>query len=276
VLARRLGLDVGTLITTGASDGVLANLGVGALDGRQLVMTAGTSLAARRGMRAPATNPATRVFCYALGPATFVSGAPSNSGGDALEWIYSKLLTRWNASAPGGLAQALDEARTATAEGLFFLPYIAGERAPLWSDATAGALVGLRAEHTATDALRAAVEGILFNAAWLIEQVTENAEAPDAVIATGGVFQSDWIAELAASVFGLPVIAAGAEDASARGAALLADIAAGVQSWESAVVSAAVQLAYAPRLTPRAEEIDRYRAKYHRFRALAAALEPAP
>jgi gluconokinase len=271
--ARRLGLDDRTLFVMGASDGVLANLGVGAVDGRQLTLTAGTSLAARRGVAAPTTDPATLIFCYALGPSRFICGAASNNGGDALEWLYRSLLTHWSAP-KGSLSQALEEARTARADDLVFLPYIAGERVPFWSDATLGALVGLRAEHTAADALRAAIEGVLFNAAWLIEQVTANAGPPDAVIATGGVFQSAWIAELGASIFGLPVTAAGAEDASARGAALLAEIAAGIQTWESATALAAGQSAQSPNFAPNSEDSERYRRNYQRFRALASALEP--
>jgi gluconokinase len=273
-IARHLGLDGAPLIATGASDGTLANLGVGALDSRWLVVTIGTSLAVRRGVAEPVTDPATRIFCYALGPDRFVSGAASNNGGGVLQWMYQRLLTHWPGDAqPDGLAAALEEASHAHADGLIFLPYIAGERAPLWSGDTSGALVGLRAEHTAADALRAAVEGILFNAAWLMEQVVGGRAAPEAVVATGGAFQSGWVAQLAADILGLPLISAGAVFASARGAALVADIAAGARTWEQAQEVGATELAAAPRIEPRPNEMARYQERYQRFRALAAALE---
>ena len=272
-VAQRLGLDAGTLIATGASDGALANLGVGALDGRQLVMTIGTSLAARRGVTEPVTDPATRVFCYVLGAGYFVAGAASNTGGATLDWMYHNLLARWSGvAAPDGLSHALEEASHASADGLLFLPYIAGERAPLWSGETRGALVGLRAEHTAADALRASVEGMLFNAVWLAGQAVDGAATPDAIIATGGVFKSPWIAQLAADILGLPLILAGDVDASTRGAALLADIAAGVHSWDKAGAVAAAWLTDAPRIKPNQEETARYQTKYRHFRALTAAL----
>ncbi len=272
-IAQRLALDAGTLIVIGGSDGALANLGVGALDGRRLALTIGTSLAVRRGVRVPATNTATRAFCYVLGPDRFVSGAASNSGGATLEWMYYNLLAHWaDGSAPSALASALEEASHARAEGLFFLPYIAGERAPLWSSDTSGALVGLRAEHTAADALRAAVEGVLFNATWLVEQVIEGSPAPESVIASGGVFRSPWIAQMAADILGLPLILASEVDASARGAALLADIAAGVQAWEEAGTIGEKWLREAPHLAPHPDAMARYQTKYHRFRAIAAAL----
>lgn len=272
-ITQRLGLRAGTLFVTGGSDGALANLGAGALDERRLVVTIGTSLAVRRAVRAPATNPATRVFCYVLGPDRFVTGAASNSGGVTLEWMYHNLLARWADDAvTGGLTSALEEAGQARAEGLFFLPYIAGERAPLWSGETSGALVGLRAEHTAADALRAAVEGLLFNASWLVEQVVDGGPAPEAVIATGGMFRSPWIAQLAADILGLPLIPAGEVDASARGAALLADIAAGARAWEEAGAVGEKRLAEASHIAPRLQKTARYQKKYHRFRALVAAL----
>lgn len=275
-ITRRLGLDDAPLIAIGASDGTLANLGVGALDSRRLVVTIGTSLAVRRGIAEPVTDPATRIFCYALGPDRYVSGTASNNGGGALEWMYQRLLAHWPGDAhPDGLPAALEEASHTRADGLIFLPYIAGERAPLWSGETSGALVGLRAEHTAADALRAAVEGILFNAAWLVEQVVGGRAAPEAVIATGGAFQSGWVAQLAADILGLPLISAGAVVASARGAALAADIAAGARTWEQAQEAGSADLAGAPRIEPRPDEAARYRERYHRFRALAASLAPA-
>jgi gluconokinase len=237
-------------------------------------LTIGTSLAVRRAVSRPVTNPATRVFCYVLGPERFIAGAASNSGGASLEWLYHNLLARWAAhgATAGDLPGALEEASRAHAEGLIFLPYIAGERAPLWSAETSGALAGLRAAHTAADALRAAVEGVLFNAAWLTEQVVENTTPPEAIIATGGVFQSVWIAQLAADILGLPVIPAGGVDASARGAALVADIAAGARTWEQAEKAAGAALAGDARVAPHMAETARHRQRFPAFRQWAHAL----
>ncbi|HEY7850950.1 MAG TPA: FGGY-family carbohydrate kinase, partial [Ktedonobacterales bacterium] len=56
-------------------------------------------------------------------------------------------------------------------------------------------------------------------------------QPPEAIIATGGAFQSAWLRQLAADIFGLPVYEVASIDASARGAALLADLAVGEGSW---------------------------------------------
>ncbi|HEX9038879.1 MAG TPA: gluconokinase [Ktedonobacterales bacterium] len=271
--ARRLGLEEGTLFVAGGSDGAMANLGVGALEGPRLALTIGTSLAIRLGVASLITNPDTRVFCYLVKPGRFVSGAASNSGGVALEWLYRQMLAGFNgASTPDGLSQALGQAASAQANGLIFLPYIAGERAPLWSGATRGGLIGLSIEHTAADVLRAGVEGVLFNAAWLVEQVVKGAATPEEVIATGGVFNSAWIGQVASDILGVPLVLAANVDASARGAALIADIAAGVRTWRQAEEWAGAALAESPRLEPRPVETARYRPRYLEFRRLAASL----
>lgn len=276
-VARRLGLPVGALIATGGSDGTLANLGVGALEGRRLALTVGTSLAVRRGVAAPTTNPATRVFCYALGPERFVSGAASNSGGALLEWLYRRLLAGFGAPPPpDGLSAALAQAEQASAEGLLVLPYVAGERAPLWSAQTRGAMAGLTIAHGPADVLRAAVEGILYNAAWLVEQVVDGVPQPEVALATGGVLKNAWIAQTAADILGAPLIVAAQVDASARGAALLAEIAAGLRTWVQAEEAARAPLARAPRLEPRPAEVARHRERYQEFRRLAQELAVAP
>lgn len=238
---RALGVEHACVVTIGASDGTLANLAVHATDGRHLVVTIGTSLAVRIGSREIATDPQTRAFCYALSEehALYVLGAPSNAGGSTLEWVYQRGAAAF--SSVGDIAltqratlsfeQAMAAAGDTTVSDLYFLPYIAGERAPFWTTRTAGALVGLRSEHTAVHALRAAAEGIMLNARWIAEPFLTAPHPPEAVIASGGGFQSAWMRQLAADIFNLPVYEIASVEVSARGAALLADLAVGARAW---------------------------------------------
>lgn len=236
------GLAPGCAINVGASDGALANLAVHALDGRRLVLTVGTSLAVRVGASSVALDPATRDFCYVLDEerGLFVRGAPSNSGGALLEWVYERGALafasggdRASSSDRMSLEAALAVAGQASSDGLYFLPYVAGERAPLWTSRATGALVGLRGAHTAIHALRAAAEGIIFNAHWIAESLLAATPPPEAIIASGGALQSEWMRQLTADIFDLPVYEVGAPEASAYGAAILADLAVGAQDWIS-------------------------------------------
>jgi gluconokinase len=240
---QQAGVDAGCAIVIGSSDGVLANLGVHVVDGSRLVATIGTSLAVRVGASAIRVDPATRAFCYVLSEerGLYVLGQASNSGGSVLEWAYQSGVSAFAAQAsPAAQALSFDEAMRAAgaadtairAANLYFLPYIAGERAPFWSANTSGALIGLRSEHTAVDALRAAAEGVMLNAAWIAEPFLTHPQAPQAVIVSGGAFQKDWMRQLAADVFGLPVYEIATIEASARGAAIMAELATGARTWE--------------------------------------------
>ncbi|HEX9414811.1 MAG TPA: gluconokinase [Ktedonobacterales bacterium] len=266
------GLTLDTQWAIGASDGVLANLGVGAIGSDLLVMTIGTSLAVRTGAPTPLTDPATRPFCYVLDQDRYIVGGPSNSGGGVLDWLYRHILGGPAAHAEGPtfhtLADLIAAAGEVESEGLVCLPYAAGERAPLWNAHARGALFGLTLSHSRVHVMRAAIEGIIFNAYWIAARLFEQQGRPRELIASGKVLEETWIRQLVADVFDLPVRSSGETDASVTGAAWLANLAAGVWSWED--VARRAQLAHGPVTMPR----DHARAQeaYQRFQRLYQAL----
>lgn len=218
------GISADTTWTIGASDGVLANLGVGAIDQRDLVLTIGTSSAIRIGSQYPATDIATRIFCYVLDEHRYIVGAPSNNGGIVLEWLSQNL------AGTGTIESLLMSASAAHGREILFLPYLAGERAPLWRSDASGSIKGLKIQHTASDIIRGAIEGILFNARWMAEGLPQR---PQRLIASGKVLEPAWIRALLADIFQLPVLQAPPGDASAKGAARLARLATGASTWDS-------------------------------------------
>ncbi|MGO8951178.1 MAG: gluconokinase [Ktedonobacterales bacterium] len=258
------GLTDGTPITIGASDGVLANLGMHAIDPKALVLTIGTSCAVRRGSDLPYTNPASRSFCSVLDHDRFIIGAASNSGGVVLNWLGHMLGS--NAATPAEeeafWLRLLEAASRVSSEGLIVLPYVAGERAPLWDADASGLISGLRLHHQPEHLVRAAVEGILLNAYWMSEDLLARAPRPESLLTTGGVLTETWIAQLASEIFQLPVFEGSHIDASARGAALLADIAAGEANWPGAFLPGH------PVAVP-SSDVD-YRQEYRRFRQISA------
>ncbi len=259
------GLSKDVQCTIGASDGVLANLGVHAIDSRSLVLTIGTSCAIRRGSAVPYTNPNNRPFCAVLDHGRYIIGAASNSGGVVLEWLRHLLSGSGGASATAGedtyWQHLLLEASRVGSEGLVVLPYVAGERAPLWDADASGLIFGLRLHHRPEHLVRAAVEGILFNAYWAAEDLLVYHSHPERLITTGGVLSEPWIAQLAAQIFQLPVQDSSRSDASACGAALLADIAAGEANWPTVV------LPEEPAFVPSSG--NNLREEYGRFRQIA-------
>ncbi len=83
--------------------------------------------------------------------------------------------------------------------GVSFLPYISGERAPLWTSEVTGEFLGLRLGHTKEDMLRSVIEGILLNAKWISNII----ELDDRSISlSGGFFSNQSLVELTADVMG--------------------------------------------------------------------------
>ncbi|HEX6123044.1 MAG TPA: FGGY-family carbohydrate kinase, partial [Ktedonobacterales bacterium] len=194
------------------------------------------------------------------------------------DWLFHDILSGRLAAAPetwnvagevDRFKRLLAAAAEAHDEQLIVLPYLTGERAPLWNAHASAACLGLELRHTAAHVLRAAVEGLLFNALWIAEGLFAELGRPERLVASGKVLEVPWIRQLAADIFGLPVAYRGAIDASVLGAVALAEIATGQRAWEPA----------AP--TPTAEQVlvptaaARYAEKYARFRQLAALLAGA-
>ena len=79
--ADETGLSSGLPVVAGGSDGALANLGSGAADDAQTVITVGTSGAVRRVLRTPLLDEHARTWCYVLREGRYVAGGAINNGG---------------------------------------------------------------------------------------------------------------------------------------------------------------------------------------------------
>lgn len=154
--AKATGLQPGTPVVLGGVDGPLAHLGVGGTDPRVASLTIGTSLGLRRFSHArPAPRDGT-LWSYPLAADIWVSGGAGSNGGNVLAWVESALLGQ-----PGDTATVLRRVLERPPDpDLVFLPYLHGERAPLWDDNLSGGVVGLRPHHDAWDIARAALDAI--------------------------------------------------------------------------------------------------------------------
>lgn len=215
-----LRLPEGTPFIIGASDGALANLGSEAVGHETLAVTIGTSAAVRVCLPEPYFEPLGRTFCYRLDGRNFIVGGASNNGGNVLEWLSKSLFT--NDLYRTSDLLALAETVPSGADGLLFLPYVFGERAPLWEPAAKPAFVGENATHSAAHRIRASIEGVIFN----LRLIAEMLPKPDQIRrihASGGFVRSRFWVQILADVFGLPVRIPADDlvDASARGAVML-------------------------------------------------------
>ena len=216
-VATDLGLPTDVTLLIGASDGCLANLGAGAIAPGATTLTIGTSGAIRQTVRHPLRDTLGRLFCYYLDDGYYVVGGPTNNGANVLQWLSENFTGQKTAA-------VLNEAMKIEAgtNGLLFLPYLHGERAPLWDARVRGAYVNVDWSHTQAHFTRAALEGVLFNL-WSINQLLAPYTGKTQVIhANGGFAQSTFWVQMLADIAGVPVRLNASNESGAIGAILLA------------------------------------------------------
>lgn len=167
--AKEMNLHPSTPFVVGASDGVLSNLGVNAIDPGVVAVTIGTSGAIRTVTNRPVTDPKERIFCYALTENHWVIGGPVNNGGMIFRWVRDQLGSSEVETAkrlgkdPYEVLTEIAAKVNPGSDGLLFHPYLAGERAPLWDANARGSFFGLGLHHKKEHLIRAVLEGVIFN-----------------------------------------------------------------------------------------------------------------
>ncbi|HZG54922.1 gluconokinase [Paenibacillus sp.] len=231
--AERLGLAPGTPVVVGASDGVLANVGAGALESDKFAVTIGTSGAVRAIVDAPRTDATGRTFCYALTDDKWVVGGAINNGGALFRWVRDHLATKEadeaRAAGVDPYERLTELAQTAPAgsDGLILLPLFAGERAPYWNADVRGVYFGLSLAHGKPHMVRAALEGVGYAVRSVAEAVADAAGKPGKIVASGGFARSPFWRQTIADILGAPLTVPDAIESSALGAAALGRVALG-------------------------------------------------
>ncbi|WP_201317918.1 gluconokinase [Paenibacillus sp. EPM92] len=228
--AKRMGLSTDVPFVLGASDGVLANLGVGAIDPGDLAVTVGTSGAVRTVVDRPLTSDRQQTFCYVFDDRHWVIGGGTNNGGIVLDWVQTVLHSiqapdSGKSSLEGMLRQA--ERIPPGAEGLLFLPYLSGERAPIWNPNARGVFLGLNLTHSGPHLARSAMEGMMMSLLSVALAMHDLTGLKNKVLASGGFARSPFLLQLLSDVFGCDVEVPACAEASAYGAAFLGMMALG-------------------------------------------------
>ena len=215
----------GTPVAAGAGDQPAAAIGVGVDRPGALSVVLGTSGVVLAALPGYAHDPAARVhaFCHAV-PGTWQAMGVMLSAAGSLEWFHERLAP--DASFDALVAEA--EAWEPGAEGLLFLPYLAGERTPHADPDARGAFVGLQLRHDRGALVRAVLEGVAFGLRDSLDLLRAlGAETASGRVSGGGARSRLWL-RIAASVLGIPLEATESEQGSAFGAALLGGVAGGV------------------------------------------------
>lgn len=201
--AAALGLRAGTRVVAGGGDGPMASVGAGCVapDSPGYVCL-GTSAWYSATTTAPLLDAEQRSFTFRhVVPGLFAPCATTQTGAGSLQWAAEALAESPDDIA--GLIAAASRVRAAE-EGLFFLPYLIGERSPWWDPDASGAFVGLRMHHRRPHLTRAVLEGVGYSLALCMAPLREGAPATGIDVIGGGAASDTWLA-LLADIWGVDV-----------------------------------------------------------------------
>ncbi len=218
------GLPDGLPFIIGGSDGCLANLGSNAVAPGETALTIGTSGALRMTTSDLQYDAAERIFQYILTDKLYVSGGATNNGVGAVQWYASNF---GGGKSVAELISAAGEAAPGT-DGLIFLPYLMGERAPIWNADAKALFFGIRSAHTQYHFTRAVLEGICYSLYQVGASLEETVGPIRHIYASGGFTHSPLWLQMAADVFGKTVFTTSGADASAIGACIMGFYALGI------------------------------------------------
>ncbi len=267
--AARTGLLEGTPVVGGGGDQAASAVGNGIVEPGIVSCTLGTSGVVFAHMDKAHYDPEGRVhtFCHAVKGAWHVMGVTQGAG-LSLQWFRNQL-------APGIAYDALTaEAATAPvlSHGLYWLPYLMGERTPHLDSTARGGWIGLTAKHTRADMIRSLLEGVSYSQKDCLDVIEHMGVPVESVRASGGGARSPFWRQLLADIFSKRVVTLASQEGSAYGAAVLAMVGGGTYATVPEACRALIR--ETDSVLPGPHESQKYRRGHEVYRALYPTLRP--
>jgi xylulokinase len=275
--AKATGLVEGTPVVGGGGDQAAGGVGNGIVRPGIVSATLGTSGVVFAFTPKVVTNPdgGVQTFCHAVPGKWHVMGVVMSAGG-GFSWFRDNLgveeireakrrkcdpyevLTELAAEAPAG------------SEGLFWLPYLTGERTPHRDPYARAAWVGLTPRHTKAHLVRALLEGATYAMRDCLEVIRDMGVSVREIRVSGGGARSAFWRQLQADIYGQPVVTINAAEGPAFGVALLAGVAAG--AWGSVEEACEKTIRITGETKP-SHDRKRYDERYPLYRSLYRSLK---
>lgn len=268
-VAEELGLPKDTPVFGGGGDQAASAVGTGAVQAGVVSLSLGTSGVVFATTDSPTIEPEGRLhaFCHSVPGKWHLMGVMLSAAG-SLRWHrdtfkpnadYDTLLAPVAEVPPGS-------------DGLFFLPYLTGERTPHPDPLARGAFVGLTVRHDFPHLTRAVLEGVSFGLRDSFELMkSAGLEDINQVRVTGGGARSPIWRQILADVFNTEIVTVNTTEGAAYGAALLAATGAGIYDSVEMACDATIQVTGS---TKPGKDVPRYDEIYPLYRDLYPALSP--
>ncbi len=234
IAAAELGLSTDCLVVGGAGDCAAGAVGNGIVTKGVLSTSLGTSGVVFVHSDEMKLDPEGRVhtFCHAVRGKWHMMGVNLSAGG-SLQWFRNALCETASADAKKkkvdvyGILDSEAAAAPCGSDGLFFLPYLSGERTPHADPDARGCFIGLTLSHGRGHLVRSILEGVTYSMRDSLS-IFESLEVPiKRIRASGGGARSPLWRQIQADCFGYKVATINSEEGAAYGVALLAAVGAG-------------------------------------------------
>lgn len=228
------GLAINTPVILGAGDGVTANVGAGSIHEGETYACLGTSAWITTTTKEPIYDPQMRTvnWVHAI-PGYYAPNGTMQYAGGAYSWLKDTFYGEENKNHTAGqsiyeLINEKIEKVPAGSNGVTFLPYLLGERAPRWDSFSRGTIIGLQSTTTKADISRAVIEGVIMNLNIIMNSLRNRINISELTVIGGGAKGSVW-SEIMADAFDCKVkIPNILNEASSMGAAVIAGVGVGL------------------------------------------------
>lgn len=238
-ITKRTGLVPGTLLVAGGGDQQCAGIGAGVISPGLGSVTLGTAGVVICSFDEPPLDPngaiPAEIHCY---PGKYICEGLQSTAGAALKWLRNMAQDATQGiEVEYSLFNEMAAKVSPGADGLLFLPYLAGAGAPQWNGGATGTFHGLTQGHGLGAMARAVMEGVAFQNALILKEFEKTGRELTEIRLTGGGAQSTLWSQIQADIYGRPVRRLKEDEAGLLGAAILAAVGAELfQSIDEGVV----------------------------------------
>ena len=275
--AKAMGLTRGTKVVAGGGDQPVGAVGNGVVRDGLTSATMGTSGVVFTHSKDYKVDPESRVntFCASVDGEYCMFGCVMAAGG-SFQWYRNVLGADEIARAkkqkidPYELLTAQAAQAPAGCEGVYFLPYLTGERTPHADPNAKACWIGIHARTTRSELVRSVLEGVTFAMNDVVFCLKDRGLQIREIRLSGGGARSAFWRQLQADIYGVKCVTINAEEGPAYGAALLAAPGAGAFQTIGQACQAGIEVTRT--MTPETKARKLYAAHYQQFRRLYPAL----
>ena len=228
--AKQMGLREGIPVAAGGLDAACGTLGAGVVSPGQTQEQGGQAGGMSICIDQYAADPRL-ILGFHVVPGRWLLQGGTTGGGGALKWLRETMCPELSFAEMSALAETAEPG----SGGVTFLPYMAGERSPIWDPNACGVFFGLNFGVTRAQMIRACMEGVAYSLRHNLETAAEAGARADVLRAMGGSANSRIWTQIKADVTGCGIEVPGSDTATTLGAAMLAGAGTGVwQNFEEA------------------------------------------